>query len=164
MCSAASTESTNRTTPRKPTGEKPAGSFTIAATEPSKTSPRRAESLTAVPNHWGLPCSTATVTAGPTCWWPTILSPTSFIATNTTVLSSDVAVEAGLAFSSEGKARAGMGIDVADFDNSGAPGIAITNFDNEMIALYRATGRGYEDIAAQAGVGMASPEQPRLRL
>jgi len=68
----------------------------------------------------------------------------------------DVAVEAGLAFSSEGKARAGMGIDVADFENSGSPGIAITNFDNEMIGLYRASGKGYEDIAAQAGVGMAS--------
>ena len=50
----------------------------------------------------------------------------------------DVAVEAGIAFSSEGKARAGMGIDVADFDNSGTPGVAITNFDNEMIGLYRA--------------------------
>jgi hypothetical protein len=68
----------------------------------------------------------------------------------------DVAVEAGLAFSSEGKARAGMGIDVADFENSGSPGIAITNFDNEMIGLYRATAKGYDDIAAQAGVGMAS--------
>ena len=68
----------------------------------------------------------------------------------------DGAVEAGLAFSSEGKARAGMGIDIADFENSGSPGIAITNFDNEMIGLYRATGKGYEDIAAQSGVGMAS--------
>ena len=68
----------------------------------------------------------------------------------------DAAVEAGLAFSSEGKARAGMGVDVADFDNSGVPGVAITNFDNEMIGLYRASGRNFEDIAAQAGVGMAS--------
>jgi len=68
----------------------------------------------------------------------------------------DVAVEAGLAFSTEGKARAGMGVDVGDFENSGAPGVAITNFDNEMIGLYRATGKGFEDIAAQAGVGMAS--------
>ena len=68
----------------------------------------------------------------------------------------DVAVEVGLAFSSEGKARAGMGIDVADFENSGASGVAITNFDNEMIGLYRASGKGFEDIAPQAGVGMAS--------
>jgi enediyne biosynthesis protein E4 len=68
----------------------------------------------------------------------------------------DEAVEAGLAFSSEGKARAGMGVDAADFENSGSTGVAITNFDNEMIGLYRPTGRGFEDIAAQSGVGMAS--------
>jgi hypothetical protein len=69
----------------------------------------------------------------------------------------DVAVEAGIAFSADGKARAGMGVDAADFDNSGAAGLAITNFDNEMIGLYRALGNGtYEDIATQAGVGLPS--------
>ncbi len=69
----------------------------------------------------------------------------------------DVAVEVGLAFSTEGKARAGMGVDVADFDNSGNPGVAITNFDNEMIGLYRALGsRVYEDVAMVAGIGLAS--------
>jgi hypothetical protein len=69
----------------------------------------------------------------------------------------DVAVEAGLAFSTEGKARAGMGVDVGDFDNSGKPGIAITNFDNEMIGLYRATKPGvYDDVANLAGIGAAS--------
>ncbi len=69
----------------------------------------------------------------------------------------DVAVEAGIAFSAEGKARAGMGVDVADFDNSGNPGVAITNFDNEMIGLYRASGKGnYADVATQSGVGLAS--------
>jgi enediyne biosynthesis protein E4 len=68
----------------------------------------------------------------------------------------DAAVEAGLAFSSEGKARAGMGVDVADFENSGRSGVAITNFDNEMMGLYRLGEKTYEDIAAQAGVGLAS--------
>jgi len=68
----------------------------------------------------------------------------------------DVAVEAGLAFSNEGKARAGMGVDAADFENSGLPGVAITNFDNEMVGLYRLSGKGFEDIAAQSGVGPAS--------
>ncbi len=68
----------------------------------------------------------------------------------------DAAVEAGLAFSNEGKARAGMGVDAADFENSGSPGVVITNFDNEMVGLYRATGKGFEDIAAATGVGMAS--------
>jgi len=68
----------------------------------------------------------------------------------------DVAVEAGLAFSTDGKARAGMGVDVADFENSGTPGIVITNFDNEMIGLYRNVGRGYDDVAMQEGLGAAS--------
>jgi enediyne biosynthesis protein E4 len=68
----------------------------------------------------------------------------------------DIAVEAGLAFSAEGKARAGMGVDVADYENSGTPGIVITNFDNEMIGLYRYTGKGYDDVAMQTGLGPAS--------
>ena len=68
----------------------------------------------------------------------------------------DAAVEAGLAFSEDGKARAGMGVDVADYDNSGKPGIIITNFDNEMIGLYRETGQAYDDVAMQTGLGAAS--------
>ncbi len=69
----------------------------------------------------------------------------------------DVAVEAGLAFSAEGKARAGMGVDIGDFENSGKPGIAMTNFDNEMIGLYRAVRPGaYDDISIPAGIGLPS--------
>ncbi len=68
----------------------------------------------------------------------------------------EVAVRAGVAFSDDGKARAGMGIDAGDFENSGAEGIAITNFDNEMIALYRATQAGFTDVAEKTGVGQAS--------
>jgi enediyne biosynthesis protein E4 len=69
----------------------------------------------------------------------------------------DVGVEAGIAFSAEGKARAGMGVDTAEFDGSGASGIAITNFDNEMIGLFHPEGKGtYNDVAVQAGVGLPS--------
>jgi len=72
----------------------------------------------------------------------------------------DVAVEAGIAFSAEGRARAGMGVDVADFDNSGNAGIAITNFDNEMTGLYRLSdGGNYVDVAVQSGVGLASKDR-----
>jgi hypothetical protein len=69
----------------------------------------------------------------------------------------DVAVRAGVAFSEDGKARAGMGVDVADYDNSGTPGIVITNFDNEMMALYR-NGRGgaYTDVSVKSGIGQPS--------
>ena len=66
----------------------------------------------------------------------------------------DAAVEAGLAFSADGKARAGMGVDVGDFENSGRPGIAITNFDNEMVGLYRSPSAGqFDDVSLAAGVG-----------
>ncbi len=67
------------------------------------------------------------------------------------------AVGAGLALSRDGRARAGMGVDVAVLDGSGSPSVAVTNFDNEMIGLYRPVGRGlYEDAAMAAGVGAAS--------
>ena len=73
----------------------------------------------------------------------------------------DVALRAGVAFSEDGKARAGMGVDAADFDNSGVAGIAVTNFDDEMIALFRLQGGGtYQDCAVRAGVGQPS----RMRL
>jgi enediyne biosynthesis protein E4 len=69
----------------------------------------------------------------------------------------DVAVRAGTAFSDDGKARAGMGVDAADFDNAGVEGIAITNFDNEMMALYRLGKDGaYRDAAQAAGVAQPS--------
>jgi enediyne biosynthesis protein E4 len=69
----------------------------------------------------------------------------------------DVAVETGLAFSVEGKARAGMGVDTGDYDNSGTDSVAITNFDNEMIGLYhRQPDNSYEDVSMRAGIGMAS--------
>jgi hypothetical protein len=35
-----------------------------------------------------------------------------------------------------------MGGDAADFLNAGASGIAVTNFDIEMVALYTASGAG----------------------
>ena len=64
---------------------------------------------------------------------------------------------AGIAFSEDGKARAGMGIDAADLDNSGHPSILITNFDNEMLALYRAGRDGrFEDIGLTAGTGAST--------
>ena len=69
----------------------------------------------------------------------------------------DIALQLGLALSSDGKARAGMGVDVGDFENSGSPGIAITNFEGEMIGLYRRSPSGtYRDVSTEAGVGFPS--------
>lgn len=69
----------------------------------------------------------------------------------------EAAVEAGLAFSNEGKARAGMGIDVADLDNNGRAAVAVSNFDNEMVGLFKASEKNlYADAAMQSGVGAVS--------
>ncbi len=69
------------------------------------------------------------------------------------------AVALGVAFSEDGRARAGMGVDVGDYRRSGKMGIAVTNFDNEMMALYEPGGRGFVDRAMAAGVGAASRQR-----
>ena len=69
----------------------------------------------------------------------------------------DIGLAAGVALSEDGKARAGMGVDAADYDNSGHVSLAITNFEGEMLGLYRADQAGhYRDIATRAGVGLPS--------
>ncbi|HXE80633.1 MAG TPA: CRTAC1 family protein [Vicinamibacterales bacterium] len=66
-------------------------------------------------------------------------------------------VAAGIAYSDEGVARAGMGIDAADYDRSGRPHIVIGNFSNEMVALYHNEGSNlFVDQAPQSAVGQAS--------
>ena len=69
----------------------------------------------------------------------------------------ETAVQAGLAFSEDGRARAGMGTDAADFDNSGVPSVVVTNFSGEMIGLYSPIKRGvYADRAPASELGRAS--------
>ena len=68
----------------------------------------------------------------------------------------EMAVRAGVAFAEDGRARAGMGVDAGDFRRTGREGLAVTNFDNEMIGLYEWTGSGYIDRAGETGIGAAS--------
>ncbi|MCU1297049.1 MAG: ASPIC/UnbV [Acidobacteriaceae bacterium] len=66
-------------------------------------------------------------------------------------------VSAGIAFSEDGVARAGMGVDAADYDRSGRPSLIITNFANQMLSLYHNEGNGlFVDEAPQSEVGRAS--------
>ena len=60
------------------------------------------------------------------------------------------ALEAGVAFSDEGTAYAGMGVAFADYDNDGRPDIAVTNLALEKYALYRNEGKGQFDYASLA--------------
>jgi len=66
-------------------------------------------------------------------------------------------VLAGVAFSENGVARAGMGVDAADYDHSGRPSLVITNFANQMLALYHNEGNGlFVDEAPRSEIGRAS--------
>jgi len=67
------------------------------------------------------------------------------------------AVSSGIAFSEEGVARAGMGVDAADYDRSGSASLIITNFANQMLALYHNEGNGlFVDEAPRSEVGRAT--------
>ena len=67
------------------------------------------------------------------------------------------ALAAGIAFNEDGVARAGMGVDVSDYDRSGRPSILITNFSNQMLALYHNEGNGlFVDEAPRSEIGRAS--------
>ena len=67
---------------------------------------------------------------------------------------TEKAVLAGVAFSEDGVARAGMGVDAADYDRSGHPSILITNFANQMLSLYHNEGSGlFVDEAPQSEIG-----------
>jgi enediyne biosynthesis protein E4 len=69
----------------------------------------------------------------------------------------DEAVAAGVALSENGRARANMGADAADFDRSGRPHLVVGNFTNEMLGLYHnENGRTFVDIAPRSEVGRAS--------
>jgi hypothetical protein len=69
----------------------------------------------------------------------------------------DVGMAAGVAFSEAGVARAGMGVDAADYDDSGRPSLVIGNFSNEMMALYHNEGTGlFIDEAPTTTIGKAT--------
>jgi enediyne biosynthesis protein E4 len=64
---------------------------------------------------------------------------------------TDRAVGAGIAFDEVGRARAGMGIDVADVGARGRASIAIGNFSNEPLSLYTQMGGDlFQDLAGAA--------------
>lgn len=70
---------------------------------------------------------------------------------------TDNGVSAGVAFNESGVARAGMGVDAADYDASGRQSLVIGNFSNEMMALYHNEGTGlFIDEAPTSTIGQAS--------
>jgi hypothetical protein len=55
---------------------------------------------------------------------------------------SEVALEAGVSLSDDGKPFAGMGVDFRDYDNDGKPDIVVTNLARQVYAVYHNDGNG----------------------
>jgi len=94
--------------------------------------------------------------------WPDLLlsndtQPNKLYVNNRDGTFKESGVPAGIAYSEDGIARAGMGVDAADYDRSGRPSIAITNFSNQMMSLYHNEGNGlFVDEAPRSSIGRAS--------
>ena len=94
--------------------------------------------------------------------WPDLLfsndtQPNKLYKNNGNGTFTEKAVVAGVAFSEDGVARAGMGVDTFDYDRSGNTSLMITNFSNQMISLYHNEGKGlFVDEAPRSDVGRAS--------
>jgi enediyne biosynthesis protein E4 len=94
--------------------------------------------------------------------WPDLLfsndtQPNKLYRNNGNGTFTEKAVVAGVAFSEDGVARAGMGVDAADYDHSGFPSLLITNFSNQMLSLYHNEGKGlFVDEAPRSEIGRAS--------
>ena len=94
--------------------------------------------------------------------WPDLLfsndtQPNKLYRNNGNGTFTEKGVIAGVAFSEDGVARAGMGVDAADYDHSGYPSVMITNFSNQMLSLYHNEGKGlFVDEAPQSAIGRAT--------
>jgi enediyne biosynthesis protein E4 len=67
---------------------------------------------------------------------------------------SEIAIEAGVAYSADGKSQAGMGVAAADYDGDGRLDIVKTNFAGDTSSLYGNRGNNaFEDMTFQSGLG-----------
>ena len=68
---------------------------------------------------------------------------------------TDIGIEAGCAFSIDGKPQAGMGVSAGDYDRDGWLDIFKTNFSGDTSSLYHNTGKGtFDDATFSAGMGL----------
>lgn len=94
--------------------------------------------------------------------WPDIYvandsTPNFLFRNNRDGTFSEVALEAGVALSEEGRAQAGMGVAVGDYDNDGSFDIFVTNFSQDANTLYQNNGDGtFRVVTFPAGLGESS--------
>ena len=66
----------------------------------------------------------------------------------------EIGVQAGVAYSQDGRPRSGMGVDSGDVFDDGKPALFVTNVDQEMYSLYQNNGDlTFDDVAVPMGLG-----------
>jgi hypothetical protein len=69
----------------------------------------------------------------------------------------EIGLEAGVAYSADGAARSGMGVDAADYDQDGRQDLFVANFNRERFSIYRNRGGlNFSDEAGSTGIGVAT--------
>jgi enediyne biosynthesis protein E4 len=69
----------------------------------------------------------------------------------------EIGLEAGVAYSEGGRARSGMGVDSADYDQDGWMDLFVANVDHERYSIYRNNHDGtFKDEARASGIGNAT--------
>jgi enediyne biosynthesis protein E4 len=69
----------------------------------------------------------------------------------------EAGLRADIAYSADGRARSGMGVDSADFNQDGWMDLFVANIDEEIFSLYQNNHDGtFDDQAMRLGVGMAT--------
>jgi hypothetical protein len=69
----------------------------------------------------------------------------------------EVALAAGVAVGRDGKARAGMGTEFADYNGDGRLDLVVTNHEFETHSLFRNDGKGsFSDASVEAGIASAT--------
>jgi len=69
---------------------------------------------------------------------------------------TEIGLLSGIAYSEDGRAQAGMGIDAADYDGDGRADLVITNLDYETNSLLRNAGPAFVHAGYPAGIAAPS--------
>ena len=82
-------------------------------------------------------------------------APATLFKNNQNGTFTDISLEAGCAYSIDGKPQAGMGVSAGDYDRDGWFDLVKTNFAGDTTTIYHNIGKAtFDDVTFPAGLGM----------